>query len=457
MIRTKFYKASRPFYLLALCLIIVVNGYCESLGKYAFLNADADTIQPDSLYITINMPPKSSTGFNYSNHLLQTDYVGFDNKEPKSATITKFIKVTNKNQVIFNVLGKMINGKFEAEYQVFLFAKGVKQVVFSLGEGKKLTTQNNSVYNISKFIDTYETFKKKAYLAKSIAVKEEVREKLSMAFRQYDSLYKNSTGWQYKCLQKLNQYYYYGLTVMLNEESSIAKEFITGITDPVIGRGLMFLLFNNAKYINEYNKFNNEPPNEQKYLAMGVMLYLENGDNKVRQNYESAKKWFFSSAWYKANKEAIDKTFATVSNIEFKNYVKKLSFTNTKGQALTMRQIIKQHPSPYYLLDFWATWCKPCIEGAKIIKEKGVPPKVKVLSLSLDRPNRKEKWKEMTQELQQDYTYWVKVDANLKAFVDALKLQAIPRYILVDREFNIVDNAFYAPYEPKFLSTLEKL
>jgi len=403
------------------------------------------------------MPPKSSTGFNYNNYLLQSEYIGFDNKESRSVSITKGIKITNKTQTIFNALGKMVNGKFETEYQVFLIDKNVKRISFNLREDKKLTSGTNAVINISDVYATYETYKKKAYNIETDKAKEELKLLIDYTFHQFDSMYRKGSGWYNDYLQKLNKYYYYGLMVVLNKDSSVADEFIARIVDPIVGRGFSFLLFSNARYLNSFEDIFSSNQQYLSYLAMGAFLFLKNEGSKSLDNYESAKKWFFSSAWYKANKEEVDKAFISVSNIEFKNYVKKLSFTNTKGQVLTMRQIINQHPSPYYLLDFWATWCKPCIEGAKIIKEKGVPAKVKVLSLSLDRPNRKEKWQEMTQELQQDYTYWVKEDANLKAFVDALKLQAIPRYILVDGEFNIVDNAFYAPYEPKFLSTLESL
>jgi len=376
------------------------------------------------------------------------------------ASITHGLITSNKNQVIFSATFVFPDGKPEIRYEAFLISKELKEAFFILDEKDNLVASKKGIYNVSNFYQNYADLRQKIAGAEDNSQNDLLKNQLDTAFQYYNTQYSKDTSWYALHMQTLNQYYYKDLSQVINKNTAIAKSLIADLNDPIVSTGLHGLLYNHARFRNDFSTLDTSSVNPSQYLqylAQGTFLYLKNEFSEANENYGSAKKWFFSSAWYKANKEAIDKTFATVSNIEFKNYVKKLSFTNTKGQVLTMRQIINQHPSPYYLLDFWATWCKPCIEGAKIIKEKGVPAKVKVLSLSLDRPNRKEKWKEMTLELQQDYTYWVKIDANLKAFVDALKLKAIPRYILVDGEFNIIDNAFYAPYEPKFLPTLEKL
>lgn len=93
------------------------------------------------------------------------------------------------------------------------------------------------------------------------------------------------------------------------------------------------------------------------------------------------------------------------------------------------------------LINFWANWCKPCIEefpneNALVEKYKGKP--VKILNINIE--SNQEKWKEYISKygLKMDNLYandsWTK---NLKTKYD---INGIPHSVLLDWNGNVVEN-----------------
>lgn len=98
------------------------------------------------------------------------------------------------------------------------------------------------------------------------------------------------------------------------------------------------------------------------------------------------------------------------------------------------------------LIDFWASWCKPCrkqnhelVKLHKIYKDKkiGEADGFMILSVSLD--NNKEKWEAAIEKDKLDWPYHV---CDLKGFgspcVDVYQLTQIPTSYLVDERGIII-------------------
>jgi thiol-disulfide isomerase/thioredoxin len=92
------------------------------------------------------------------------------------------------------------------------------------------------------------------------------------------------------------------------------------------------------------------------------------------------------------------------------------------------------------LVDFWATWCKPCLETMpklqnlyRIYSDKGF----EVLGVSIDEDeDRVKKIKRMVNKM--DISYPVYLDAKQTPAWHQFKVKAIPAMYLLDRESQIV-------------------
>jgi thiol-disulfide isomerase/thioredoxin len=101
------------------------------------------------------------------------------------------------------------------------------------------------------------------------------------------------------------------------------------------------------------------------------------------------------------------------------------SFENLKGEKLT-------------LIDFWATWCKPCVKAIpklneiyKDYKEKGV----NIIGVNCDGPRSISKVEPMSKALAIEYPVLLDIDNELRIDLD---VNYYPTLIMVNQKNEIV-------------------
>lgn len=107
------------------------------------------------------------------------------------------------------------------------------------------------------------------------------------------------------------------------------------------------------------------------------------------------------------------------------------------GHQITFKNILKKYKGKTVVIEVWASWCGDCVKAMPKLKElQQNNPDVSYIFVSMDRTA--DKWKEgiAKHELQGDH--YMALDQMKGVFGQAIDLDWIPRYLVVDKKGNIV-------------------
>jgi thiol-disulfide isomerase/thioredoxin len=114
----------------------------------------------------------------------------------------------------------------------------------------------------------------------------------------------------------------------------------------------------------------------------------------------------------------------------------------------------------YVYIDVWATWCAPCkaeIPYLKALEKEYQNKNIQFVSISVDKPEAHEAWKQMV-EKEELGGIQLFADANFESkFILDYGINAIPRFILIDPNGNIVDSDAERPSSPKLKELFTEL
>lgn len=123
------------------------------------------------------------------------------------------------------------------------------------------------------------------------------------------------------------------------------------------------------------------------------------------------------------------------------------------GDMLSLKETLGK----YTIIDFWASWCKPCRrENPNVVRvyEKYHDKGLNIISVSLDREGQKQRW---LQAIEDDNMNWYHV-SNLKFWQDPIARQynvrSIPATFLLDEDGKIIDKNLRGPALERKIASL---
>jgi len=176
--------------------------------------------------------------------------------------------------------------------------------------------------------------------------------------------------------------------------------------------------------------------------------------SKTRTNYKIAKEELdqYAGGKYSFILDENDILHRQQRNIKSLAEVGLFDFSKRK---MTLQKVLANGKSDIVVLDFWASWCVPCVADYPFLKKTEDALKgssIRFISVSIDTEEDTEKWISRSKQLKtynrpDQYRLQNPKQSPVNSFFN---LYSIPRYIVIDKKGVILEEVFDRPKEGSF-------
>ena len=186
-------------------------------------------------------------------------------------------------------------------------------------------------------------------------------------------------------------------------------------------------------------------------LVKTIGEIYENFDLEDRQEY-----------WEKFRQDISDPVYLEFVEKKYEYnepVVDEVRLTAYDGEQLTMSQALERHKGKVVYVDFWASWCAPCIRtipDAKELQQEYRDQDVVFMYLSIDE--KADKWQKASREhvLHGETPGYLITNSKRSRNMDYLNVTSIPRYMIYDRTGELVEGDAPRPGTPEIRKKLDQ-
>ena len=125
---------------------------------------------------------------------------------------------------------------------------------------------------------------------------------------------------------------------------------------------------------------------------------------------------------------------------------------------MTFDQIIQQYKGKTIFMDFWASWCSPCLSEmpySTLLHNKLKDKDVVFVYFSSDEGE--DKWRANIARYALEGDHYLMNATLQREIYGTLGIQFIPRYVIIDKQGKVINSNAPKPSNPQALKTLNDL
>lgn len=137
---------------------------------------------------------------------------------------------------------------------------------------------------------------------------------------------------------------------------------------------------------------------------------------------------------------------------------KDLSLATINSNTLTLNALIEKHKGKPIYVDYWASWCAPCIANMPYSKklEEQLGDDVVFIFISID--TNEKNWLSSSKKLKlPDNTSFITVNYDTSDFIKEQNIKEIPRYMIYDKNGKLYNDKAHTPRDKELYNELLRL
>ena len=145
---------------------------------------------------------------------------------------------------------------------------------------------------------------------------------------------------------------------------------------------------------------------------------------------------------------------ATQQNKRLTDSATAILLTDVAGNTHHLGEILNQHKGGIFFIDFWASWCAPCIKEIPRLRELEKKYIDKIVFLSLSEDYRNPDWLTAIKKYGLTGNQYLMNYGSKNPLINELKLKTIPRFVLMTASGEILNANLPKPFEVERLDKI---